>query len=260
MRRLSWIAALMLVLLMGSWALAQTPPAAGAPAPSAGKVVSYFDWFVLGADWIGLILIPLSVISMGVIIQQFLTIRHSVVMPEPVSQQISQMVQGKQYRELIAFTGSENTLVAFILRRALAEAPHGYAAMEQAMENALQERMSRLNLKPEVLSIMGNTGPLIGLLGTVMGIILAFIAIVKKGTMPDPSELASSIGVALVATFWGLMVAIPSLVTYAFMKNRIDAMTQDALAFGRECLSSFRAGGAKRESGSAAPAPATAAV
>jgi biopolymer transport protein ExbB len=225
--------------VIGSVAWAQ---ATGGDAPKPTHKVDYFRWFVHGGEWVGYILMVLSVCSVALIIQHFVQVRKSVILPEPVREQIELMLQAKQYRELLTFTTSDPSMLSYIVGRALGEAPSGLDAMERAMENALQERMVPLNAKPEVLAILGNTGPLIGLYGTVLGIILAFSDIVAKGGIPEPGELAGSIGVALVATFWGLTVAIPSLVVYAIMKTRIEAIGSDALAMGRELLSNFKPG------------------
>jgi len=79
----------------------------------------------------------------------------------------------------------------------------------------------------------------------VFGMILAFSKIVEEKGMPDPSQLAESVGVALVTTFWGLIVAIPALAVYAFMRNRIDALTSESMMLAQTIISAFRPG-AKR--------------
>jgi biopolymer transport protein ExbB len=228
---------MLVLLLRGPVAMAQTD---GPPVQPVAQQVNYFKWFVHGGQWVGYILIALSAVSVAMIIQHFVQVRRSVILPEASRQRMEQMLQARQYRELVQLTRDEPSLLGYMLSRAMAEAPNGFGAMEQAMEQALQERMVYLNAKPEILAILGNTGPLIGLYGTVLGIILAFSDIVAKGGIPEPGELAGSIGVALVATFWGLTVAIPSLVVYAIMKTRIEKIGTEALASGRKMLASFR--------------------
>jgi biopolymer transport protein ExbB len=228
---------LLVVMITASAALAQS---GGEPAQVKSHKVDYFNWFVNGASWVGYILIVLSMISVAMIIQHFVQVRKSIILPEASRLRIEQMLQERQFRELIDMTGNDPGLLCHIFNSALVEAPNGFSAMEQAMVEALQERMVHLNAKPEILAILGNTGPLIGLYGTVLGIILAFSDIVAKGGIPEPGELAGSIGVALVATFWGLTVAIPSLVVYAIMKVRIEKIGAEALATARQMLGTFR--------------------
>jgi biopolymer transport protein ExbB len=234
-RRMVFLVSALAILLAAPAVMAQE----GGGAASSEEN-TYFYWFAHGGGFIGYILICLSVVSTSFIIEHFITIRRGILIPEMTTARIRQMLESKQYRELLTYTSEDPSLVSFILNRALQEAPFGYGAMERAMENALHERMSTLGLKPEVLSILGNLGPLIGLYGTVMGIILAFRAIVQLGGIPEPGKLAGSIGVALVATFWGLTVAIPSLVVYTTMKNRLERYSNEAMISGREFLSAFR--------------------
>ena len=90
--------------------------------------------------------------------------------------------------------------------------------------------MTKLLRKIEYLNVIGNISPMIGLFGTVVGIISAFSRICQAGGgMPDASKLAGDISVALVTTFWGLLIAIPALSAYALFRNRIDG-------FAAECV------------------------
>lgn len=228
---------IVVVLMAASVVFAQ---AAGGGTETKTHKVDYFAWFVHGGDWVGYVLMVLSMVSVAMIIQHFVQVRKTIILPEAMFMQVEQMLQARQFRELIEMTTTDPSLLCYILNRALVEAPNGFASMEKAMEEALQEKMVHLNAKPEILAILGNTGPLIGLYGTVLGIILAFSDIVAKGGIPEPGELAGSIGVALVATFWGLTVAIPSLVVYAIMKTRIEKIGTEALSNGRHMLATFR--------------------
>jgi biopolymer transport protein ExbB len=81
---------------------------------------------------------------------------------------------------------------------------------------------------------------MIGLFGTVYGMILAFHAIVQTGGNADPILLAGGISTALTTTFWGLVVAIPALAGYAVLRNRIDAYTTEATLVAEELLNHFR--------------------
>ena len=94
--------------------------------------------------------------------------------------------------------------------------------------------------KIEWLNLMGNITPMLGLLGTVWGMILAFMEIVKAQGMPAPANLAKSIGIALVTTLLGLMVAIPSLSVFAVLRNRIDALSNQVVMEAQEMISTFR--------------------
>ena len=83
---------------------------------------------------------------------------------------------------------------------------------------------------------------MLGLLGTVWGMIGVFFDIVKAGGMPNPADLANGVGIALVTTLLGLGVAIPALAAYAIMRNRIDALTSEAMVACQDLISTFRPG------------------
>jgi len=87
-----------------------------------------------------------------------------------------------------------------------------------------------------VLNIIGNVAPMLGLLGTVLGMILAFNEIVSARGIPSPVQLADSIGIALVTTFWGLIVAVPALAVYSFMRNRIDGLSAETALAAQELI------------------------
>ncbi|MEM1027342.1 MAG: MotA/TolQ/ExbB proton channel family protein, partial [Planctomycetota bacterium] len=96
-------------------------------------------------------------------------------------------------------------------------------------------------LRPiETLNVMGNIAPMMGLFGTVYGMIVAFQALVDAGGGADPVELAAGISTALVTTFWGLVVAIPALASYAVVRNKIDAITAEGLVQAEQLIKPFR--------------------
>ena len=108
------------------------------------------------------------------------------------------------------------------------------------MEEASEVRTSKLLRRIEVLNVIGNVAPMLGLLGTVYGMIKVFSTIVEEGDMPDASQLANGVGIALVTTFWGLVVAIPALAAYAVIRTRIDSLTSHTMAIAQEAVSTFR--------------------
>ena len=189
---------------------------------------------------IGWLLWAISLVTIALIIQFFISIRRSNILPMEVLEQIRSMFEGKQYREAIDFTAAEPSFISYTIHSALSEASHGYPAMERAMEEAAEERTTKMLRGIEWLNLIGNIGPMLGLMGTVWGMILAFFKIVEAGGMPDPASLAGAIGVALVTTLVGLAVAIPSLAVYAILRNRVDALTSEAMVISQELISTFR--------------------
>jgi len=216
----------------------------GHQMPVLGQILADMDYFKMlvwpGGGYIGLLLWGLSVVTLAIIIQYFITIRRGSVMPDLVRQNIQTLFDNKQYREAIEVTATEPSLLSYIIHAALTEAAHGYASMERAMEEAAEEKTTNFLRKIEWLNLIGNVSPMLGLLGTVWGMINAFMEIVEAKGIPPADRLAYSIGIALVTTLLGLAIAIPSLAVFAIMRNRIDAMSNEAVMASEELIGTFR--------------------
>lgn len=139
-------------------------------------------------------------------------------------------------------TDLDESFLGRILHAAVSQSAQGYSVMERAMEEAGQEQTTKLLRRVEWLNLIGNLSPMLGLLGTVWGMILAFFTIVAKGGIPHPGDLAGSIGMKLVCTLEGLMVAIPALAVYATMRIRIDSLSNEAMVLCQELLASLQPG------------------
>jgi len=218
-----------------------------------GDLNYFYILFYPGGGTIGLILWCLSIVMVSLIVENFIVIRRVNILPDLVRQQVRDMFANKQYREAIEFTAAEPSFFSYVVHAALSEARYGYSAMEQAVDSASEERITRLLRHTEWLNLLGNIGPMIGLLGTVWGLILTFFRIVEAGGIPDPGKLAGAIGIKLVCTLLGLVVAIPSLAVYGTMRNRIDGLSADAINAAQELISTFRP--ARKGSAPAAEAP-----
>ncbi|MDY6914010.1 MAG: MotA/TolQ/ExbB proton channel family protein [Planctomycetota bacterium] len=205
--------------------------------------MNYFSILVWpGGGLIGMILWLLSVVMVAISVEYFISIRRVNILPDDIRDQVGEFFGNKQYREAIELTVNDPSLLSYMVHAALTEAANGYSAMERAMEEASEERTTKLLRHIEWLNLLGNIGPMLGLLGTVWGMIQAFFKIVEKGGMPDPKALAGSIGIALVTTLLGLGVAIPALSVYSIMRSRIDTLTSEAMVVSQELISNFRPG------------------
>lgn len=205
--------------------------------------MNYFQILVWpGGGIIGLLLWMMSFLTLGIIVHYFMTIRREVLLPSEALKRVKAFFQTRQYRQAFEYIAAhQRSFFGFVLHEALAEAPHGYPAMGRAMEEAAEQRATLLLRRIEWLNLIGNISPMLGLLGTVWGMIGAFFRIVEAGGgVPDSSKLAGNIGIALVTTLLGLGVAIPSLAVYSMMRNRIDALSSEAIVICQELISTLR--------------------
>ena len=212
-----------------------------------------------GGGAIGMILWVLSIITLAIIVQNIIAIRRQNIVPDDVQQQLREGLNSKKYREVMEATATQPDTLSYIVHAALSEAAYGYNSMERALIEAGEERSSKMLRYTEWLNLLGNVGPMVGLLGTVWGLIKTFFSIVASGGIPNPGELAGAIGIKLVCTLLGLCIAIPALAVYGAMRNKIDTLNAEALVVGRDLISGFRPGRKSAAGASAAtppPAPA----
>ena len=209
-----------------------------AEVPKAG--VDFFNILVFKGGNIGYLLWAMSFVVISLSIWFFMQIRRVNIIPEMVRAQIAELFEAKQYREAIDLTEGQPDFLSYIVHAALTDASHGYPAMERAMEEAADEQTARLVRSIEILSLFASIGPMLGLLGTVWGMIGAFFTLASAQGSPDPKALAPQIGVALVTTLLGLVVAIPAMSSYSMLKKNIDAFTSEGVMSAQELIQNFR--------------------
>lgn len=190
-----------------------------------------------------------SIAGIALIIEHALTIRRDVMLPELTVAQIKTMFDERRFREALEFCQSDPSYVASVVHAGLIDAANGYPAMEKAMGDASEERSARLFRKIEYLNLLGNVTPMLGLFGTVYGMMEAFSTIAGSGGTANPADLAGGIMVALFSTFLGLFAAIPALVGYAIFKNRIDQFSIEATLVAEELLANFKPSRATQKQG-----------
>ena len=247
-------AAALVTLAWAGSAAAQVSDAASI-ATGDGET-SFFQQFFWTSDPLGLciiwLLLLMSFASIGFAIRLFISSRRSALLPEETVGRLRELLSDKQYRAAIEYVAQDVSYVGKLVGAALGEAGAGYNAMERAIDEEGDYEMSRMLRPVEYLNIVGNISPMLGLFGTVYGMIVAFQALVSSGGKPDPATLAAGISTALVTTFWGLIVAMPALASYALVRNRIDALTAEGVTVASDLVKAFKP--APRRAATSAPA------
>jgi len=197
-------------------------------AESASSVLQQF--VVAGGRITWFVLIPLSVLTLAMVIRYLFLLRRSAQTPVGLAQALVTAAQRSEPRRIVEITRDDDTMLGLAAFAGVSQIAAGRDAARAAIDEAVEERATQLFRRIEYLNVIGNVSPMIGLLGTVLGMINAFSRIYAAGGgMPDAGKLAGSIAVALVTTFWGILIAIPALTTFAIFRNRIDA-------FAAECV------------------------
>ena len=201
-----------------------------AEPPSVLKML--FGGNVFGVVIVGTILF-LSVLSAYFIIEHVIKIRRGRLMPETVMLEIErQIVHGEIGKAIAICKDRDNycmateVIVSGLDRFQSSE--FGFAEYRSAVEEAGEDQTGKLYRRTEVLNVIGSIAPMLGLTGTVLGMIEAFNTIAAKEGMARPQELAGGIGQALITTLLGLLVAIPSMVAFSYFRNKIDSIVSEA--------------------------------
>jgi biopolymer transport protein ExbB len=251
-------AAMMLVILAlsASQSWAQAAPAAAAPEEKPAGLVHLI---LSNLDPVFWTIAVLSVTGLTLIIQAFIKNRASVFMPEETTNQVREMISQRKFKELIEFTETDDSFISKALNPALKRAP-SFSSMKEAMETAIGEQTAEQFRKIEYLNIIGNLGPLLGLLGTVLGMITAFSDMQAAHGSADPSKLAGGISQALTHTFLGLFLAIPCLAAFGVLRTIVDRLTVRGALTAEELLLMIKPAEAKPAAAGVVGAPRTAAT
>lgn len=206
---------------------------------------------------IGVIIAGLSVAMVALIVEHLLSIRRGGLMPPGLADDLHKLITEAQYQRADERCRQSPSFLGYVVSAGLQEVGLGYDAVEKAMEDAAQEQQARLFRKIEYLSVIGTIAPMLGLMGTVWGMIVAFGEFTQKAN-PQPADFAPGISQALVTTLLGLTVAVPALAAFALFRNRIDEYVAETSLLAEHVLQSYKRSKGRRPGGDAEQKPTTA--
>ncbi|QDT64054.1 MotA/TolQ/ExbB proton channel family protein [Calycomorphotria hydatis] len=230
----SAILVLYALLTQSGWAQ-ETPAEPDTPAATGLN----FTQLLEAGGYVGYVILALSIAMIALLVQQIFALRKSLFMPRGLADEVYQQIQARNYEAAEVACRQKPSLLAHLLSAGLAEVSLGYSAVEKAMEDAGTEYAARLFRKIDTLSTIGTLAPMLGLMGTVWGMIQAFVEFETKAN-PQVAELAPGIYRALVTTLLGLGVAVPSLAGFAFLRNRIDELVAETSLLAEQVFADFK--------------------
>jgi biopolymer transport protein ExbB len=229
-------------------------PAFGQTAGAASQGASILQIFWQGIEIPTYFIVAGSAVVVALVVEHFLTIRSASIAPVEQVRKAKSLIEARNFRECLERMKKSSTFFAQVMAASLLHARHGFDAMHDAGVEKAGELSGRMFRKAEYLNILGNLGPLLGLLGTVWGMIEAFGELGAAGGQASAGQLAAGISKALVNTLLGLALAIVGLGFFGLCRNRIDSLTVSATVHALDLLEYFRAPGAARAAETAAPA------
>ncbi len=174
----------------------------------------------LAGGWVMWPILALSLLAMGIVLERFWTLRRGSVLPEGLGWEVCQWAQRRQLDPAHIEQLRGNSPLGELLAAGLDVRQRPRQQIKERIEDIGRHLAHRLERFLNTLGTIAAVSPLLGLLGTVFGMIRMFMAMLEHG-VGDPNRLAGGIGEALVSTAAGLSVAIPALIFYRYFRGRI---------------------------------------
>jgi len=218
--------------MAGAWTLASVaPPAANG---TAGEI-PIFQHFVVAGGWVTwFVLIPLSFVGLTLAIHYALTIRRKSLLPPALIAELEATLRSGRAEGAAAAGRADGSMLGRVVYAGLSRLSDGAEAVRAAVDSAIDEQTARLMRRIELLNVVGNVSPMVGLFGTVVGMIRAFNRMAgMEGGMANASnaaKLSGDISIAFVNTFWGLLIAVPALTLFALFRNKVEAASDECSA------------------------------
>ena len=205
------------------------------------KKEGYNLWDLIRASFpIGIFIILLSVVSIALAIEHFVTLQRDKLIPPELLQDIEDLFEDENYEDVMETCAAEPGYLTNVIGAALPRVDTGFDSMMEAVHTVGEEESVKLQQKISWLQLIASIAPMLGLLGTVGGMIEAFTRIATTKGAPQPKQLAEGIFQALVTTFMGLTVAIVALCCYFYFRNKVVRISMEISGVAEELLDRFR--------------------
>jgi biopolymer transport protein ExbB len=221
-------------------------PAKSAAAPAAGNGATpasrenMLQWAMRASGPIGFCLLLLSIYFTALVIRLFMEFRVSEAVPAALVDKLEAAIRDKKFQDAYDVCKDNDSFLARLVRTGIANLPNGRADAKEAMQQVTEEMVTTLEMKISYLAIIGTLGPMIGLVGTIWGMILSFQEIATAaGAQPRPEKVAEGISTALFITLEGVSLAVPAIFFFAFFRNRIAQMTMESTRVADRTINSL---------------------
>lgn len=213
-------------------------------------------WQALGGFWLTVFLV-LSFAMVALIMMNILQVRRESLLPPEFIESFEQRLNAKDFQGAYESARSDDSFVARVLAAGMSRLNRGYSEVVEGMQEVGEDETMAMEHRLSYLALIGSVAPMLGLMGTVQGMIASFSVIAQSTEAPKPYELADGISTALFTTLIGLGIAVPAMIFYNILKNRVSRFVLEVGMVSEGLMSRFSNMGKK--AGGAAPATAPAA-
>ena len=233
-------------------------PAAAAPAaaPTEAPKQSSLMWLIHTSGWIGLVLLLMSFYFVAQVVRLFQDLRVDVVMPPGLIEEMDKLLANRDYPGILRVAKESECELGQLVTSGITSLSSGLAEARDSVDRMGEVVTVEMEKRISMLAVIGSLGPLIGLLGTLKGMISSF-SVIASGEQMKAAEVAFGISEALVITFEGVALSVPAIFLFAVFKNRVASLSLQSIAMADEFLLRVHSSAARGKSGgapSAAPA------
>ena len=193
-----------------------------------------------------LIFLALSFTLVALFVMNMLTARRENVCPSVLIETFEAHLNEKQFQEAYEVAKNDESFLGQVLAAGLAKLSAGYSPAIEAMQEVGEEENMKLEHRLSYMALIGTISPMVGLFGTVHGMINSFQVIAQGGGTPKASDLAKGISTALFTTLVGLAIAIPAIAAFNILKNRIAKLVLEVGITSEGLMSRFENVGAQK--------------
>lgn len=177
-----------------------------------------------------------SIIGLGVVIDRYIVLRKAKINIPAFMVRIRGLLKKKDISGAVSYCMEEKSPAANIIRKGLKKYKLGHERVKESIENAGRQEITKLEKGLSILASVAGIAPLLGFLGTVTGMIQAFMTIESLQGAANPSDLAGGIWEALVTTAFGLIVGIPALAFYNYFLSAVKKLVGDMEAVANDVV------------------------
>lgn len=208
---------------------------------------NFLIWFLgaLGVRYcIAFLFISFSFVA--VLVMNLLSARRDAICPRHLGAAFEAHLNEKRFQEAFDLAKADESMLGQMLAAGMAKLQQGYDKAIQAMGEVGEEENMKIEHRLSYIGLVGSISPMVGLLGTVDGMVASFMVIARSTATPKPSVLAQGVSMALITTLVGLVLAIPAIVSLALLKNRFAKLVMEVGQTAGNLMSRFEGMAAKK--------------
>ena len=189
----------------------------------------------------------LSFLLVALMVMNLLTARRENVYPSPLVDGFEKCLDDKRYQEAYELAKGDDSYLGQVLAAGLSKLSAGYPEAIEAMQETAEEENMKIDHRLSYMALIGTVSPMLGLFGTVDGMIRSFSVIAHSVGTPAPSELAKGVATALWTTLVGLAIAMPAVSAFGIIKNFLDRRVLEVGVISERLMSRFENVGPRKK-------------